>query len=68
MAILAPKTPKEAAFDNDDNSTELSSELLKKFAPVTPAEPDINDSSLQEELNIKTVKFVVPLEADINTF
>jgi hypothetical protein len=68
MMALAPKTPKEATFDNDDNSTEISPELLKKFAPEPPAEAIINDSTLQGELNINSIKFLVPLEANINNF
>ncbi len=68
LIALAPKAPKEATFNDDDNSTEISSELLKKFAPEPPTEADINDSSIQVEVNMKPLKFTVPLEANINNF
>jgi hypothetical protein len=60
---FAPSLPKEASIDNE-NSYEITPELLKNLAPSTPAEADINDSTLQIDVNLKAVKFLVPCEAD----
>ena len=68
ISALAPAVPKEANINDYDTSSELDPVLLRKFAPVTPAEADINDSLLQAEVNLRAVKFTVPLEAKFGDF
>jgi len=68
LSVLAPGTPKEAAYNEADDLNDLTPELLKKFAPVPPAEADINDSILQSEINVKALKFTVPQEANFRDF
>jgi hypothetical protein len=67
MVSLAPIAPKEATFD-DDCSLDISTELLREVAPVTPAEADFNDASLDADKDINAVKFTAPLEADFSDF
>jgi hypothetical protein len=64
---FAPSVPKEASIDYE-NPNEISPELLKNLAPSTPAEADINDSTLQLDVNINAVKFHVPCKADSYIF
>ena len=37
LSVLAPSTPKEAAYSDADILNDPTPELLKKLAPVTPA-------------------------------
>jgi len=67
MVSLAPIMPKEATFD-DESSTEINSELLKKVAPVTPSEADFNDAPPESDKDISIVKFRAPLEANFSDF
>ena len=67
MFSLAPIMPKEATFD-DESSTEINSELLKKVAPVTPSEADFNDAPPESDKDISIVKFRAPLEANFSDF
>ena len=50
MVCIAPETPKEATFNNDDNSPVESPEFLKSLAPVTPKEADFSDSNPLDEV------------------
>ena len=68
MVSLAPVMPKEATFNDDDISTDINSELLKKVAPVTPSEADFNDASPKADKDISIVKFRAPLEANFSDF
>ena len=68
MVSVAPVMPKEATFNDDDISTDINSELLKKVAPVTPSEADFNDASPKADKDISIVKFRAPLEANFSDF
>ena len=71
---LAPIVPKEATFDDEYSSVEVNSELLKKVAPVTPAEADFKDplpdprKDVQDVKDVRDVKFIVPFQAGFEDF
>jgi len=64
MVSLIFVVPNEATFDDENSSPEISTELLREVAPVTPAEADFEDSSIDNVQDTTTVKFYVPLEAN----
>ncbi len=66
MVSIVPVAPKEATFD-EDNSLEISTELLKVVAPVTPVEADFDDAVINTK-DTGTVKFNVPIEASFSDF
>ncbi len=68
MVSLAPNAPKEATFDDYGSSIEISTELLKEVAPVTPEEADFNDALPEGDNNILEIKFRAPLEANFIDF
>lgn len=68
MVSLALIMPKEATFDDNDSSNEISSELLKKIAPVIPSEADFNDVPTETDKVINIVKFCFPIEANFSDF
>lgn len=61
---LVPIVPKEALFNDVENPVELSPEVIKSFAPVVPEKYEINDSTLENDVNLNSLKFTVPLQAN----
>ena len=61
---LLPIVPKEALFNDFENPVELNPAVIKSFAPVVPDKYEINDSTLDNEINLKSLKFTVPSQAN----
>jgi hypothetical protein len=68
LGLLAPTTPKEALFDEEDSDTGLNQAFVKELAPVMPREADFEDTDNVPAHGIDTLKPNIPSEATFADF